>query len=109
MIIMKGSVMVNEISLSDSVALIIDKKQSVQSALELFAEKVEAKCDTAISFCEIFGKRWSFIAGTEKSYKAKKRQRINSSYGMIYEKGKLAQQEIEHIKELTRKIVREMN
>jgi len=109
MIIMKGSVMENGICLSDAVAEIIDNRENLKCALQKFCNLVNEKYSASISICEIFGKRWSFIAGSKASYNAKIRVEINSSYGLVYEKDTLSPVQLRNVVKLVRKIIKERN
>lgn len=53
--------------------------------LECIAQEIYEKYDIKIAFCEIFGKRWSWFAGTHECFISHKRMRISEDLGVIVE------------------------
>ncbi|MCF7885796.1 MAG: hypothetical protein K9M80_04800 [Candidatus Marinimicrobia bacterium] len=97
--------MEKETSLSESVEKIISNSQDLKVALDKFCQLVSEKYNTHISFCELHGQRWSFIAGSEEIFNVKERTPINHSYGLIYETDALNKEQIHNIKILSKKII----
>lgn len=97
--------MVSAISLSDKVDKILHEYNDLYSALNALSDLVEKELNSHISFCELFGKRWSFIAGSDGSYNAKQRTELTADYGLIYEKNDLSEQELNQIVKLSKKII----
>ncbi|HMA61679.1 MAG TPA: hypothetical protein VKP78_03420 [bacterium] len=102
---MKGSVMVSAISLSDKVDKILDQNKDLNSALNALSNLIKEELDCQVSFCELFGKRWSFIAGSDGSYNAKQRIKLSPDYGLIFEKKGLSDQEVKEIEQLSKMII----
>jgi len=92
-------------SLSDRIIDISKNNKNLNSALDEFYNLLKKEYDIQISFCEIYGKRWSFLTGSEKDYNPKERLKINNSYGLIYEKGQLTREQLHKIKIWSKKIV----
>ena len=97
--------MVSAISLSDNVDKILHVNNDLSSALNAFSKLVKEELHSQISFCELYGKRWSFMAGSDGSYNAKQRTKLTSDYGLIYEKNDLSEQELNQIEKLSKKII----
>lgn len=97
--------MVSAISLSDNVDKILHENNDLPSALNAFSDLVKKELNSQISFCELFGKRWSFMAGSDGSYNAKQRTKLTSDYGLIYEKNDLSDQELNQIEKFSKKII----
>ena len=97
--------MAKETSLSERIIDICERNKNLNSALDDFYRFIKKEYDTQISFCEIYGKRWSFLTGSEKGYNTRERLKINDSYGLIYKKGQLNIKQLQEIKIWSKKIV----
>ena len=51
--------------------------------LKRFCEEIYRDYGTTLAICEIFGKRWSFLAGNGDSLYAGVRIQLNEKYGLI--------------------------
>jgi hypothetical protein len=97
--------MAKETSLSKRIIDICERNKNLNSALDDFHRFIKKEYDTQISFCEIYGKRWSFLTGSEKGYNTKERLKINDSYGLIYEKGQFSGDRLRKTKIWSKKIM----
>lgn len=78
----KGTYICN--SLQD-ILTIEDVAERLDIVSSLFEEKERIK----LNFCRIYGKRWSYIAGSEKLIVPEKKLSINNDYGLIIENNTL--------------------
>lgn len=101
--------MANAISLSDFTSQIIDNNEELKSALEKFSQRISEKYNAKILFCELYGKRWSYLAGSEEDFATKQRYKINDFYGIIYEKRKFRDNEIREIIDLSENIIEKLS
>ena len=77
--------MEKEISIFDEINKAIEEK-TFTDALFYVAEFVKKKYGVDIWFVEIFGKRWSYLAGTKKKHShncLSQRLKLNKRYGIV--------------------------
>jgi len=57
----------------------------LSTKLTMLAKELSAYLKTEIYFCEIKGKRWSFVAGSDKTVYGSMRLQLNDNWGIISE------------------------
>lgn len=58
----------------------------LSAKLTMLAKELSAYLKTEIYFCEIKGKRWSFVAGSDKTVYGSMRLQLNDNWGIISER-----------------------
>src|SRR6056297_2253377 len=101
---MKVSVMESEIFSSSNIND-IQNSSDLQTALAKLSQIVAQNYQAHISFCKLFGKRWSHFAGSEATYAVKKRARINKSFGILYAKNSLTGEQLNQMIKLSQKLI----
>lgn len=73
----------NVTSIYDEITGLRQSNDDIKSKLQKASEWANRLNGSRISFCEIFGPRWSFIAGWEDQAFSEVRIRLNEKYGML--------------------------
>ncbi len=81
--------MENEISSFREKKIELNNNFSLIDKLNIIVEHFQEKYDLELYFCEIIGRRWSFIAGKPNSYMPQRRIQVYKNLGMIVDDSKL--------------------
>lgn len=67
---------------------------SLIDKLNIIVEHFRENYDVEVYFCEIIGKRWSFIAGKANSYLPQRRIQMTENLGLVIDDSNLSEPQI---------------
>lgn len=71
------------ISTFDQAEILLSQGETLQEGLNALAEFIQSKNNCHISFCQIFGKRWSFEAGDKQMASFDQKIIISNKWGIL--------------------------
>jgi len=63
-----------------------DDKLPLKTKLEMISEVLESFLNIGICFCEIKGKRWSYVIGSGEAICGNNRMKLTDNWGIVTEK-----------------------
>ncbi len=67
---------------------------SLIDKLNIIVNHLQKNYEVEVYFCEIIGKRWSFIAGVANSYLPQRRIEITKNLGIVIDDGDLSEEQV---------------
>ncbi|MFA4839633.1 MAG: hypothetical protein WC703_09180 [Candidatus Neomarinimicrobiota bacterium] len=68
---------------TENISRKIQDSAELKKKLTIFAEKLKNELGADVCFCEIFGNRWSYVAGNQAIDFPQRRIRLNDKIGLI--------------------------
>ncbi len=90
--------MVNETSIFEQAQAIFLSNETVITRLNRLADLMSVDKSMKVSFCEIFGKRWSFVAGSRETPSFDQKITLSDHYGILVEGDLLSDEWIDFLK-----------
>ncbi len=92
-------------SISKQLAAVIDPDWDLNQKLKKIAQWLDATHNIELYFCQILGKRWSFIAGRSDLYAPQRKVCLTDQYGMVLEDKQLSEKQLEQLTKAVRRII----
>jgi len=83
----------------------LNDEMQLNTKLTKIAKELSMYFDTEIYFCEIKGKRWSFVAGNSETVYGSWRLKLNDRWGIISTRELAKESDIHLINDMTRGIL----
>jgi len=92
-------------SISEQLTALIDPDWDLDQQLNKIAQWLYKTHNTELYFCQILGKRWSFIAGRSELYIPQRKIRLTDQYGMVLGETPLNENQLKHLIQAIRRII----
>jgi hypothetical protein len=99
--------MVKEMSSFKEKKIELNNNFSLIDKLNIIADHFQDNYQLEMYFCEIIGKRWSFIAGRSDSYLPQKKIKLYKNLGMVVDDNKLSEELVRDLTDVVKSSLEE--